>query len=239
MKHIELMSELIYSADLGRLGNKKRVLDAAMRSDSLKGLKLKKAVGLAMKLNRLRAMFPELSKSVRFSKVSDFYSLAVLIQTFEANGLILSDKKRNRLAWEILVAFSVGVDSLALASKKLELKTLSPRDELLRQYLYAVRDASDSEPNRQKRHSILEGLLQPLFERKDEQRLFSPEQRRILWNTAEERVCAECGGELDWSDFHADHIKPYGLGGMTVLKNAAILCAAHNIAKGKKFRRSA
>ena len=153
--------------------------------------------------------------------------------------LLLNDKKLNGLAWEILVAFSVGVDSLALASKKLELKTLSPRDELLRQYLYAVRDASDSEQNRQKRHSILEGLLQPLFERKDQQRLFSPEQRRILWNKAEERVCAECGCELDWSDFHTDHIKPYSLGGMTVLDNAAILCVAHNIAKGKKFRESA
>jgi hypothetical protein len=69
-----------------------------MRSDSLKGLKLKKAVVIAAKsLNRLRTMFPDLSKSIRFSKVSDFYSLAVLIQTFEAKGLILNDKKRNNL----------------------------------------------------------------------------------------------------------------------------------------------
>jgi hypothetical protein len=239
MKHIELMSELIYSANLGGVGNKKRVLDAAMRSDSLKGLKLKKAVVVATKgLNRLRTMFPDLSKSIRFSKVSDFYSLAVLIQTFEAKGLILNDKKKNGLAWELLTAFAAGVDELALASKKLELKTLSPRDELLRQYLSAVREASDSEPNRQKRHSILEGLLQPLFEKKDEQRLFSSEQRRILWNTAEERVCAVCGCELDWNDFHADHIKPHCLGGMTTLDNAAILCATHNLAKGKKFRKT-
>jgi hypothetical protein len=239
MKHIELMSELIYSANLGGVGNKKRVLDAAMRSDSLKGLKLKKAVVAATKgLNRLRMMFPDLSKSIRFSKVSDFYSLAVLIQTFEAKGLILNNKKKNGLAWELLTAFAVGVDQLALASKKLELKTLSPRDELLRQYLSAVREASDSESNRLKRHSILEGLLQPLFGKKDEQRLFSSEQRRILWNTADERVCAECGCELNWNDFHADHIKPHCLGGMTTLDNAAILCATHNLAKGKKFRKT-
>ncbi len=240
MKHIELMSELIYSANLGRVGNKKRVLDAAMSNNGLKGAKLKKAGQIATtSLNRLRSMFPDLSRSIRFSKVSDFYSLAVLIQTFEAKGLILNDKQRNSLAWEMLTAFSVGVDSLAEASKKLELKTLSPRDELLRQYLSAVRADSDSESSRQKRHSILEGLLQPLFERKDQQRLFSPEQRRILWNTADERVCAECGCELDWDDFHADHIKPYSLGGMTVLDNAAILCATHNIAKGKKLRKTA
>ncbi len=241
MKHIELMSELLYSANLGRVGNKKRVLDTAMSKESdFKGARLRRAAKITISsLNRLQSMFPDLSRSVRFSKISDFYSLAVLIQTFETKELILNDKKRNGLAWELLAAFSVGVDSLALASKKLELKTLSPRDELLRQYLYAVREGSDSESNRLKRHSILEGLLQPLFEKKDQQRLFSPEQRRILWNTAEERVCAECGCKLDWSDFHADHIKPHTLGGMTVLDNAAILCATHNIAKGKKFRKSA
>lgn len=240
MKHIELMSELIYSANLGGVGNKKRVLDAAMRSDELKGARLHKAVAITTKsLNRLRTMFPDLNQSIRFSKVSDFYSLSVLIQTFEAKGMVLSDKKRNSLAWEILTAFSVGVDSLAVASRKLELKTLSPRDELLRQYLSAVRADSDSESSRQKRHGILEGLLLPLFEKKDQQRLFSPAQRRILWNSAEERVCAECGCTLDWSDFHADHIKPYTLGGKTVLDNAAILCVAHNLAKGKKLRKTA
>jgi hypothetical protein len=238
MKHIELMSELIYSANLGRIGNKKRVLDAAMSKESgLKSARLRRATEVATtSLNRLRTMFPDLSRSVRFSKVSDFYSLAVVIQTFEAKGLILNDKKRNGLAWELLTAFALGVDNLSLASKKLEIQALSPRDELLRQYLFAVRSDSDSETSRQKRHSILEGLLQPLFEKKDQQRLFTPEQRRILWNTADERVCAECGCGLDWTDFHADHIKPYTLGGMTVLDNAAILCAAHNIAKGKKFR---
>lgn len=243
MKHIELMSELLYSANLGGVGNKKRVLDTAMSKESnFKGARLRRAVKITIKsLNTLRSMFPDLSRSVRFSKISDFYSLAVLIQTFETKGLILNDKKRNGLAWELLSAFSTGVDNLKDASKKhgVEIKAMSPRDELLRQYHSAVRADSDSESSRQKRHRILEGLLQPLFERKDQQRLFSPEQRRILWNTAEERVCAECGCALDWGDFHADHIKPHTLGGMTVLDNAAILCAAHNIAKGKKFRKTA
>jgi hypothetical protein len=235
MKHIELMSELIYSANIGGVGNKKRVVDTAMRADSLKGVKLKKAASRTVtSLNRLRSMFPSLSRSIRFSKLSDFYSLAVLIQTFEEKGLVLNDKMRNGLAWDVLMAFSAGVDSLAVASKKLELKSLSPRDELLRQYLSAVREGSDSETNRRKRHNILEGLLLPLFETKDQQRLFSPEQRRILWNTVDERKCAECGCELSWDDFHADHIKPYSSGGQTVLKNAALRCALHNLTKGNK-----
>ena len=182
-------------------------------------------------------MFPDLSRAIRFHKVSDFYSLAVLIQTFEVKGVVLNDPARNSLAWDLLVAVSTGVDQLALASKKLELKTLAPREELLRQYLNAVREASDSESNRRKRHEILASLLEPLFETKDSQRLFSPEQRRILWNTADERVCGECGCDLNWNDFQADHIKPFTLGGKSSLDNAALLCATHNAAKGKKLRK--
>jgi hypothetical protein len=238
MKHIELMSELIYAANVGGVGNKKRVLDTAMRADSLKGAKLLGAVRVVVAgLNRMRKMFPDLSRAIRFHKVSDFYSLAVLIQTFEVKGVVLNDPARNSLAWDLLVAVSTGVDQLALASKKLELKTLAPREELLRQYLNAVREASDSESNRRKRHEILASLLEPLFETKDSQRLFSPEQRRILWNTADERVCGECGCDLNWNDFQADHIKPFTLGGKSSLDNAALLCATHNAAKGKKLRK--
>jgi hypothetical protein len=238
MKHIELISELIYSADLGKVGNKKRVLDVAMDVKSeLKGVRLHKAVVAAnTSLNRLHKMFPKLNKGVRFSKLSDFYSLAVLVQAFETAGMVLNDKKRNALAWDLLVAFGVGVDVLSQASKKLELKTLSPREEIQRQYLSAVREGSDSEPNRRTRHEILRNLLEPIFEAKDSNRLFSPEQRRILWNTSAERVCKECGCKLNWNNFQADHIRPHISGGRTKLNNAAILCAKHNAAKGKEIR---
>ena len=42
---------------------------------------------------------------------------------------------------------------------------------------------------------------------------------------------------LSWDDFHADHIKPYSSGGQTILSNAALLCAKHNLEKGKKYAR--
>jgi hypothetical protein len=181
-------------------------------------------------------MFPELSKSVRFHKISDFYSLAVAIQGLEQRGFVLDNAKRNRLAWDLLASLSTGVDDLASKSKKLELKSLSPREELFRQYLQAVREGSDSEANRRKRHEVLSGLLEPVFERKDSSRLFSPEQRRILWNTAAERVCKVCKAPLTWANFQADHIRPFATGGRTILENAAMLCAKHNAAKGKKSR---
>lgn len=237
MKHIELLSELLYAAHIGSVANKKRVLDIAMRHDGLVGAALRKSEHAAgAGLNRLKKMFPELSRSVRFHKISDFYSLAVAIQGLERRGFILDNLKRNRLAWDLLVALSTGVDDLASKSKKLELKSLSPREELFRQYLQAVREGSDSEANRRKRHEVLCGLLEPVFDRKDSSRLFSPEQRRILWNTAAERVCAECKRPLTWANFQADHIRPFATGGKTILDNAAILCAKHNAAKGKNSR---
>jgi Protein of unknown function DUF262 len=42
MKHIELLSELIYSASVSGVGGKKRVLDTAMRNHALKGARLLK-----------------------------------------------------------------------------------------------------------------------------------------------------------------------------------------------------
>jgi len=73
MKHIELLSELLYSAHIEGVANKKRVLDTAMRNDGLKGIQLRKAEqATAIGLNRLRRMFPDVSRSVRFHKISDF-----------------------------------------------------------------------------------------------------------------------------------------------------------------------
>jgi 5-methylcytosine-specific restriction endonuclease McrA len=137
----------------------------------------------------------------------------------------------------LLVALSVGVDDLSLRSKRLNFKSLSPREELFGQYLQAVREGSDSETNRRKRHLLLLNLLEPLFDKKDSKRLFSAEQRRILWNTSDERVCAKCRCPLTWADFQADHVRPFSSGGRTNLKNAALLCAKHNASKGNKKQR--
>src|ERR1035438_6740875 len=118
MKHIELASELTYSAHAGDVANKKRVLDDVMDTDALEGQPLQKAVLKSVSaLNRLRRMFPDTNRSVRFHKISDFYTLAVLIQTFEAEGLVLTDRRRNKLAWDILVAFGTGLKSVGALNR--------------------------------------------------------------------------------------------------------------------------
>jgi 5-methylcytosine-specific restriction endonuclease McrA len=90
-----------------------------------------------------------------------------------------------------------------------------------------------------KREQILYGLLATLFQRKDAARLFSTEQRRILWNSSETRRCATCRKVLTWEDFTVDHIKPHSKGGATALENAGLMCKRHNSAKGNRRTRLA
>ena len=187
-------------------------------------------------LNRVRSMFPEFNRRIRFSKVTDFYTLVTLISKFEQEGLILTDRRRNRLAWDILCVFSNKVDDLREKQKKVQ--NLGTEEDLYRQYLLTVMQSTDEVGHRRLRESILRGLLESLFAKKDTQRGFSEEQRSIIWNTAADRRCqnTECKNKrrISWDDFTIDHIDPYSKGGRTRLENAALLCRSCNSSKGNK-----
>lgn len=235
MKHVELVCELMLSIQQGDVLNKKSALDRVMKADSLNVRDITKASckTVAM-LNRVRKMFPKL-RSTRFSKVTDFYSLAVLIAKFDDDNLILTDNRRNRLAWDLLVAFSNKVDELGERRRKLE--RVKPELELYRQYLHTVLSGTDEYNQRKTRENILSGVLSSLFKRKDSQREFSAEQRRIMWNTSLNRKCPGnlCGGStLTWGDFTLDHIAPHSKGGRSRLENALPMCRRCNSSKGIK-----
>ena len=237
MKHVELICELMVSGHSESVTNKKAALDKVMDSDSIRGRDLEKASRLTVScLNRLKRMFPKLYQT-RFHQLSDFYSLAVLVQKFERERLILTDRKRNRLAWDLLVAFSTGVDKVRIRQKKIEAS--EPGQEIYRDYLLTVREGTDEINQRKKRLDILCGLLEPLFLKKDRVRSFSKEQRRILWNSMEAPRCAEGNHSLTWDDFTVDHVDPWGKGGRTTLENADVMCRRHNSAKGGRPRRLA
>jgi hypothetical protein len=65
---------------------------------------------------------------------------------------------------------------------------------------------------------ILRGIIGSWFARRDSQRGFSLEQRRILWNTAPQRKCVTCSKLLSWDEFTIDHIDPYSKAGGHSLK---------------------
>lgn len=240
MKHVELICELMLSIHQNDVINKKAALDRVMESKDLTRRQIEKARrSLMMVLNRLFRMFPQI-RSTRFSNVSDFYSLAHLVSQFELEGLVLTDRHRNWLAADLLTAFSTNVDMVSQLHKRA--KGVKPEHELYREYLLTVLGATDDVANRRRRAEILRGLLQSLFEKKDPKRLFSLEQRRILWNTTTNRVCRwpeGCTTVLTWEDFTIDHIDPYSKGGRTLLENAALMCRKHNSAAGNRRRHTA
>lgn len=65
-------------------------------------------------------------------------------------------------------------------------------------------------------------------------RSFNRRQRIALWAISGGR-CAQCGIELDPSDFHADHILPFSLGGATALSNGQALCVQCNLRKSNSM----
>jgi|HubBroStandDraft_3_1064219.scaffolds.fasta_scaffold23584_2 glycosyltransferase involved in cell wall biosynthesis len=234
MKHVELLCEIMLSIGSDDVINKKAALDKIMG----KGLTLnqinKEKVKVIRVLNRIKIMFPRL-KETRFKQLSDFYVLAILISKYEEEAFILTDKNRNKLAWELLREFSNGVDRARLKQKKAE--GISESDGIYREYLLTVSQSTDEISQRRKRMNIIDNLIRNIFAIKDKQRGFTVEQRRIIWNSTEERTCQECHKVLTWDDFTIDHIDPHSKGGRSDIENASLMCRKHNSAKGNKIAR--
>jgi len=235
MKHVELICELMVSIHKEDVINKKTALDQVMNAKSISDKHVKDIKGQCIKsLNRLKSMFPDL-KTTRLCQMSDFYSLLVLIWKFEKNGFILTDTKRNLLAFDLLRSFSNGVDETRELQKKA--RGIQPGHELFREYLLTVIQSTDEIKQRQKREVILKSILESLFERKDDNRIFSREQRRLIWNSEDEPTCSICGKTVTWEDYTADHIKPHSKGGKTDISNAALTHRSCNSKKGNRVER--
>ncbi len=232
MKHVELMCELMLSAHQGDVINRKTALDRVMVSNSFTpAVTTKLSAQVTTSLNRVHKMFPNL-KTTRLRNLADFYSLAVLVGKFELEGLILTNPRRNKLAWDLLEAFAVNVDQVRENRKKMNAS--QPDEEIYRDYLLTTSQASDDVSQRRKREGHLREILGSLFATKDSQRGFSAEQRRVIWGTSAERKCKDCSRKLSWDDFTIDHIDPHSKGGKSRLDNAALMCQSCNSSKGNR-----
>lgn len=235
MKHIELMCELMISIHQGDVVNRKSALDKVMATGSFTDAQTRKASQKTQfALNRIKRIFPKF-RTTRFKQLTDFYSVVVLIAKFQDEGLILDNRRRNRLAWDLLSAFGTNVDKIRENQRRAI--GIKPDQEIYRDYLLTVSQMSDDVNQRRKREIILKGILGSLFSRKDAQRGFAPEQRRIIWNTAATRRCQgkKCGGKLlTWDDFTLDHIDPHSKGGRSRLNNATPMCRRCNSSKGSR-----
>jgi hypothetical protein len=232
MKGTELFSELLMSIHSGGPINKKTALDRAIGNDSVNGNTLGKiSREFVATLNRLKKMFPDL-KQTRFHNSAEFYSLFLLVWEMNQEGFVLADAKRNKIASTLLRKLSSGVDELREGIRKLKPPKLPQR--LYSDYLLTVQGDTDSSANRERRRALLKSLLWSLYERKDEKRGFTPEQRRIIFGTDDKQICAKCKKPLSWSDYTVDHIIAYSKGGKSTLKNAQPMHRHCNSSKGAR-----
>lgn len=181
MKGVELFCELLMSVQPGGPINKKISLDRAIGNDSVNRNTLQRLTNeVSRTIRTMKKMFRSL-KETRFHNSAEFYSLFLLVWEMHREKLILTDSKRNEMAFALLRKLSTEVDKLREQLRKA--RSGRPAQRLYQDYLITVQGDTDSSANRERRGKLLKAVLWSLFDRKDERRIFSIEQRRILWNT--------------------------------------------------------
>ncbi|MBK6293005.1 MAG: DUF262 domain-containing protein [Rhodoferax sp.] len=234
MKHVEFCAEIILSMHQGDVLNKKAAVDRVMAAKAMPVAQLKKSTAAAFTTISLVArMFPELA-STRFKQTVDFYTLVVLVGKLQAEGAILIERHRNAMAWDLLKAFGVEVDRMREQQRKVQ--GAGDGQENYRDYLMTVSQMTDDISQRRHREKLLRGILGSVFASRDGQRGFSPEQRRLLWNSSADKRCTECGVKLSWGNFSVDHVDPHSRGGRSALENAALICQPCNSSKGNRLK---
>jgi len=232
MKHVELVCELMASLHAKGLINKKKALDGIIGGQAVDLRTLRRVVQETVQiLNLVKKVFPDI-RTTRFANSADFYSIFIFLWELDREGCILLDAKRNRQAQRLLVWLSNGVGIVRQQQRKAE--GASSDQRLFADYLLTVQGDTDSLATRQRRAAILMKVFGGLFEKKDEQRVFTIEQRMLLWHSDERKRCPKCRKPLTWSNFTIDHIKPHALGGKSTLSNAALMCRSCNSRKGKR-----
>jgi hypothetical protein len=233
MKDTELMCELIASAHSKGPLDKKDSLNAVMGAGGASERDAKRAAAqVARAFLYIKKHFKDI-RTTRFHRRSDIYSLILLLMTLRQEGYILDDGQRAAQAWQVLRRLSTGVDELGSDEPS---AGASESGQICQQYLMTVKEGTDARSKRETRGKILRDLVASIFEEKDKQRLFTPAQRRLLWNNSESTQCEICRKAIDsWADFEADHRKPHSKGGKTRLANGAL---THRRCNRRKSNRS-
>lgn len=230
MKGTELFAELLMSIHNGGPINKKTSLDRAIGNDGVNGNTLARLCREFVRtLGLVRRMFPEL-RTTRFHNTVEYYSLFLIVWEMDQAKFVLTDRRTNRIAFELLRKLSTGVDELRTQLRRAV--TAKPAQRLYADYLLTVQGDTDSAATRDRRRGLLRGLIWSLYDRKDHKRLFSPEQRRIIWNNDEKGVCAKCKKPMTWEDYTVDHVVAHIRGGRTSLRNAQPMHKSCNSSKG-------
>jgi hypothetical protein len=106
----------------------------------------------------------------------------------------------------------------------------------LMKYLNAIGHSSDGTVSIKTRHEILMSyflLFSKNLEPLDKNRGFT-EVERITVYRKNDGCCQSCKKEVEYAEFHIDHIIPHTRGGKTIIENGQVLCKQCNLSKGAK-----
>lgn len=233
MKAVELLSELILSLEKGGVIDRKKALDGVMSNNGINKNTVRRISNeIAGTLDWIKKYFPEL-QTTRFKNTADFYALFLAICFLRREGFVMNSKEMSDLAFNVLNQLSL---SLAEYYQSHRTGKRFRLDGVTRRYFNTVVAMTDSASNRKVRVDIIDNLLRSIFSKKDSKRLFSEEQKQLLWHSTKDKSCKnlQCGKVLSWKDVRMDHMESHTKGGRTNLKNAQILCVSCNSRKGAK-----
>ncbi len=233
MEDTEFVLELLAYLISG-IQDKKKTLDDIIEASSKFTQKQSKQKFARLKSNLtlIKKIVPSL-KSTRLNKKSDFYSLFVAVNELRNDQYNIENKKYHLLCEVLLKALSNGIDKLR--QQKREGRKIKIKDAALEDYFNSTQHSTDTKKHRMIRTNYIKQLLSSVLGKKDKQRLFTSEQKRLLWNSSANRKCALCDKLIEtWDELEIDHKKPWALGNPTLLKNGQIAHASCNRSKGKR-----
>jgi len=233
MKAVELISEFMLSIEKQDVLDRKSALDSVMGNNPMNKNTIGR-LGREVKsvLDVVKVVFPEL-KTSRFVKTSDFYALFFVIWKMKRDGYVLKNNEAASLGFQLLNELGLELSQYRASVK---LGTRHALRSPAKEYHNTIVEGTDTARHRRERVKIIENILRPVFPLKDAKRLFSVEQKQLLWHSTKDRICANpaCRKVLGWKDVRMDHIKAHSRGGFADLKNAQMLCANCNCAKGDR-----
>lgn len=231
MKAVELIVELMLSIQKEDVLDRKKSIDKVMEVANINGNTLKRlAREVQGMLDLIKRLFPDL-KTSRFSKASDFYSLFFVLWKLRRDSYLVHDTDTARMAFLVLNDVGLEIAHFRTLQRKGEVYKLEGDAKA---YYQTITEGTDSAVNRRARNKVIEGLLLPIYKRKDAQRAFTKDQKQLLWHKVKDLKCPACSNILDWHDVHVDHVMPHSKGGATDNENGQLLCSSCNLAKGAK-----
>lgn len=200
--------------DLNKMYEEYKVFDAS----GLKAKKIKKV------LDYLLLMFPTKTPELeRFSFISLYMLVSYLLEKF-----VIVNRHQELFNWFIEFE-QYRRDNESLSEDQADSEIIA--------YHEKISHSTDAIDSLQWRHEYLsKKLFESIsnIEQKDDQRMFSHEQRMAIYRR-DNGICQlkiHCSGiKCDWDNWQADHIVAWSKGGKTTVENGQVACPACNASK--------